>query len=237
MTVPPELDTKIRLRFLELIGVAEYLVENTDDEFYLLSQSATSDYEGLIVNACNLVNMVFAGYSGGKDYLKRLNDMAGKTSFSRNCRRIAGILTGLKEDYENGYCDTLEKWISAEINTDYLQQAIMLFDQGKSEELDHVLSAVVCGIVLENSLRWLCSQQSPVVKTVRQNRQPKRLNALIDDLQKAKAFNAMKGDQLRGWAKTRNHAAHGETDEFNRQDVQSMISGVRDFLAEYIYGK
>lgn len=237
MSILPELNNRIINRFDKLIAVAYELVEVSSDDYLGLNEYHTDVYEALIVNSSNLVRMVFADSpSGGKEYLQRIDKMAGAYPIKGKARRIAGMLEGLKDDFENGFCDTLEKWISAEINTDYMRQARLLLVQKVSEELDHVLSAVVCGIVMENALRWLCTQQSPKVTTVRRNGQPKRLNALIDDLQKRKVFNALKGNQLRAWAKTRNHAAHGETDDFSRQDVHRMISGVTDFLAEYVYG-
>ena len=237
MPIPSALNEKIINRLNTLVVAANDLVPLLDSKSYSLHDMHIQEYEALIVNASNLVRMVFANSSDGKEYLQRLHKMAGDDQIQLNAMRIAGMLKGLKEDYENGYCETLETWISAEINTDYMRQARLLLNQEKSEELDHVLSAVVCGIVLENGLRWLCSQQSPEVKTVKRNGQPKRLNALIEDLQKEKAFNAIKGDQLRSWAKTRNHAAHGETDESSRQDVQSMINDVTTFMADYVYGK
>lgn len=40
--------------------------------------------------------------------------------------------------------------------------------------------------------------------------------------------------QLRSWAGTRNHAAHGEFDDFNRNDVGQMIKGINTFLADYV---
>lgn len=236
MPTTPELDQKIRLRFIELIGQAEDLDLELLGADYFTVERHIPAYESLLVNAQNLIRMVFADSKHGNEYQDLVKKMSGKRDYAENTKRIIGILGGLEEDYKGGYIKGIEELIMSNVSADYMRQARLLLDQGESENLDHVLSAVVCGIVLENGLRWLCSQQSPEVKTVRRNGQPKRLNALIEDLQKAKAFNALKGDQLRSWAKIRNHAAHGETDEFSSQDVQTMINGVTDFMAGYVYG-
>ena len=55
------------------------------------------------------------------------------------------------------------------------------------------------------------------------------MEPLIQDLRKAEAFNKLVANQLRSWAKIRNYAAHGEFDECRRENVDLMLSGVRDF--------
>ncbi len=236
MPTTPEIDRKIRLRFIELLGQAESLDSELLSTDYFTVHRHIPAYESLLVNTQNLIRMVFADSKQGKEYQDNVKKMSGQRDYDNNTKRIIGILRGLEEDYKGGYIKGIEELIIANVSADYMRQARLLLDQGESENLDHVLSAVVCGVVLENGLRWLCTQQAPEIKTVRRNGQPKRLNALVEDLQKAKAFNALKGDQLRSWAKIRNHAAHGETDQFSRQDVQTMINGVTDFMAGYVYG-
>jgi len=54
---------------------------------------------------------------------------------------------------------------------------------------------------------------------------------MIGDLAKLGVFNKMRADQLRAWMKTRNSAAHGHPDEFSDTDVDLMVKGVRDFVA------
>ena len=50
---------------------------------------------------------------------------------------------------------------------------------------------------------------------------------------KRKVFNELTAKQLRSWADIRNSAAHGKFEEFNRSQVESMVSGVLDFLARH----
>jgi len=60
------------------------------------------------------------------------------------------------------------------------------------------------------------------------------MNTLIEDLKKESVFNEHKAKQLRSWTSTRNHAAHGEFDKFNRRDVEIMLKGIENFLADYL---
>lgn len=60
------------------------------------------------------------------------------------------------------------------------------------------------------------------------------MNPLIDELKSAGVFNELKAKQLRGWADIRNAAAHGESEKFKRTDVEAMIPGVANFLADHL---
>ena len=53
-------------------------------------------------------------------------------------------------------------------------------------------------------------------------------------LKKAGVFNELRAKQLRAWADVRNNAAHGEFDQFQRADVEQMIQGISNFLADYL---
>lgn len=130
--------------------------------------------------------------------------------------------------------DDLEQRVVANISADYMTQVEGLLDEGQPGQYDYVPAAVLCGAVLEDSLRRLCDRQTPQVPTKKRNGDPKSLNSLIQDLQNENAFNKLKADQLRSWAKVRNYAAHGEFSEFNRNDVELMVNGVKNFLADYL---
>ena len=113
-------------------------------------------------------------------------------------------------------------------------QAEGLLNEGQPGKFDHVPAAVLTGAVLEKALRKLCDDQQPPIPTVDAKGDPKTLNPLIDDLKKANVFNELKAKQLRAWADIRNKAAHGEFDQFKRTDVEQMMGGVKNFLADYL---
>jgi hypothetical protein len=151
----------------------------------------------------------------------------------RTFRNLAARLRGISDDFDGGFLDDLARTIEASIAGDYMGQAEQLLADGQAGTYDHVPAAVLAGAVLENALRSLCERHTPPIPVVLPNGKAKMLNSLIDDLKKADAYNETKAKQLRAWAGIRNHAAHGEFDQFDRNQVQGMITGIKDFLAEY----
>jgi len=225
LPIPPELDKKIRKRFDELIEEGNHLSREN---------ASTADYEAFVTKSQSLTNTLFGGSDRELKIEKRINYLFDRWIPSEVHRYILGIVRGLKDDYENGFLDNLEERIVADISADYMTQVEGLLDEGRSGQYDHVPGAVLCGAVLEDALRRLCDRQTPQVRTDKPNGRPKALNALIQDLQQANAFNKLKAQQLRGWAQIRNSAAHGKFDEFNRDDVELMVNGVKNFLADYL---
>ena len=216
MPLPPELDQKILNRFDLLIQEGSQL-------------SSTADQEAFVVKALSLVKMVLGSSERAREIETRINLLLKEQFLENACENITGILRGLMDDYENGFLESLEEMIVANISADHMAQAVMLLSEGY-----HIPAAVMCGVELELALWRLCERQKPQVATAKRNGQPKHLNALIQDLQKAKVFNKLKADQLRSWTKVRNYAAHGEFAEFKRTDVESMINDVKNFLADYL---
>jgi len=143
-------------------------------------------------------------------------------------------LKGLKEDFQKGYLGDLGLEIEAAIVADYMGQAEQLLAEGQSGKYDYVPAAVLAGAVLEKSLRTLCDKQSPSISTVNNNGKPLTLTPLIDVLKKNNVFNELTAKQLRAWADIRNSAAHGQFDEFNRSQVDLMIQGINNFLANHM---
>jgi hypothetical protein len=135
---------------------------------------------------------------------------------------------------ESGFLEKVASHIEAEIAADYMGQAEHLLGEGQTGRFDHVPAAVLSGAVLEKALRKLCDQQQPAIPVVTATGVPKTLNPLIDDLKKAGVFNELKAKQLRAWADIRNKAAHGEFEQFDRGDVEQMLQGITNFLADYL---
>jgi hypothetical protein len=172
--------------------------------------------------------------SKGKYLTDRIDGFSNAKADKHGVEFCLGTLEAFKSDFEQGYFDKLVTQVEAEIAADYMGQADALFAEGQPGKYDHVPAAVLAGAVLEKALRTLCERQEPQVSIVSAKGGPKTLNLLIDDLKKAGAFAETKAKQLRGWAAIRNHAAHGEFDQFTRSDVEQLLQGVHSFLADYL---
>jgi hypothetical protein len=129
---------------------------------------------------------------------------------------------------------SLYQQIEDNVVADYMGQAEQLLGEGVSGHHDHVPAAVLAGAVLEDALRRLCQRQSPPVEILKPNNKNKMLNDLINDLKTAQVYSELKAKELRLWAGIRNAAAHGQFEEFDRAEVESMIKGVQNFLANYL---
>ena len=147
---------------------------------------------------------------------------------------LVGILTSLQDDYLNGYNQDLEEAILANISRDYMSLAEALLDEGIPGQNDHVPAAVLCGAVLENRLRAYCDNHQPPIPTIKANGDYMTLGPLIAELDKAKAFDKQTRNMLKSWADIRNSAAHGKFDEFTRKQVELMLMGVNQFLANQL---
>jgi hypothetical protein len=245
MTLPPDLRKRYLQRFNELIqegeelsreihNIAEHSVmtsstrirENTSQE-----DNALNRFGEWVVNYTSLLDQIIPSSSVHRTFIEKEeifydNKSGLKIRLSR--------LKGLKKDFEQGFLGNLELQVEATISADYMGQAERLLAEGQPGQHDHVPAAVLAGAVLEKGLRILCTQQTPPLALLDANGKPLMMNRLIDDLKKANVFNELKAKQLRAWADIRNKAAHGEFSEFSRNDVEVMLEGVSNFLANYI---
>jgi hypothetical protein len=145
-----------------------------------------------------------------------------------------GYLGGLQNIVSKDLLGNLGMRIEAEVASDYMGQAEALLGEGIKGHHDHVPAAVLAGAVLEKALKTLCTMQSPPVPLVDHKNKQKMLNLLIADLKKAGLYNEPKAKQLLAWADIRNKAAHGEFDQFQKSDVETMVKGIGEFLAQYL---
>lgn len=170
----------------------------------------------------------------GHVHRKAVEEMPQLQDSHQRLQQAVSLLRGIKDDFEKGFLDDMATAIEAEIASDYMGQAEQLLAESHRGKFDHVPAAVLGGAVLENALRKLCDQHQPPIAQKAPNGNHKTLTPLIDELKKAGVFNEAKAKQLRAWADIRNLAAHGEFNQFKRTDVEAMISGINNFLADHL---
>lgn len=234
MTLPPNLFSKYLARFDELITEGEEIDRASLPEINFLD----SHFNKLVewkVKCISLLDQVIPLKSAQRKLIEELKQseepMKVDYIYRGVLRRCLSYLKGIKSDFESGFLEDLTLAIETEIASDYMGQAEQLLAEGQPGKYDHVPAAVLSGAILEKALRTLCGKQVPPIATVNSKGEPLTLNPLIDALKKAGVFNELKAKQLRAWADIRNKAAHGEFDQFSRQDVEVMIRGIEDFLA------
>jgi hypothetical protein len=167
-------------------------------------------------------------------HFKRLRDEIDQLN-PRSCSGLIAYIKALAVSYRAGmFDDAAMRAAEAEITIDYMTQAENLLTGAGTGQFAYVPAAVLVGAILEDRLRRLCQRQNPPISILRSNNQKKVLSDYIDDLKRAGVYDEVKAKQLRDWANIRNAAAHGNFDQFNKQDVEAMIEGVKTFLADYL---
>lgn len=250
MTLPKEIKHRLRKRFDELLAEADRIRQTIQvrtgrtvvTETFVgtpVGERREPDYEVFDAEACltwmtsctTLVGQVIPRSNPNYVRLTRVfKDSANATP--HDFRNLVARLQAVKNDFDEGLLDDLGASIERAIAGDYMGQAEQLINEGQSGEYDHVPAAVLAGAVLEKALRSLCERRNPPIPTALPDGKLKTLSVYIDDLKKAGVYNETKAKQLRAWASVRNHAAHGEFDEFDRKQVQEMLTGIQNFLAD-----
>ena len=88
-------------------------------------------------------------------------------------------------------------------------------------------AAVMAGSTLEAHLRQIANKFSVQVEV---SDRPKKADAINSDLAKISAYNKLDQKNVTAWLGLRNQAAHGNYNEYDKQQVNLLISSVRDFI-------
>ncbi len=134
--------------------------------------------------------------------------------------KLKQVFLAAKDDYEKGYLNSFRNLVQAEVFDNELEQAAELLNSNYK-----LPAAVVAGVVLETTLRQMCTDKGIV---------PGKLNKMNDDLTKAGAYSSLVHKRITALAAIRNSAAHGKPDEFSEKSVAEMISQVRDFVEDQL---
>lgn len=142
-------------------------------------------------------------------------------------RSLFGVIDSLKADVQAGYLESQKELIHAELFSDFLEMAQHLLDEGFKDA-----SAVIAGSSLEAHLRQLATKARVEVETVVQGRAiAKKADRLNSDLANAGIYSKLDQKSITAWLDLRNKAAHGHYDDYEKNQVLLMISGIRDFIS------
>ena len=142
-------------------------------------------------------------------------------------KHYAGILSALKTAYtEQDYFANVQELVHADVFGDLLEMADHLVSEGYKDA-----AAVTAGGVLEEGIRKLATKLNvPVADAAGK---PKKTSLLNDELVKAGAYNLLEQKSVTAWLDLRNKAAHGLYSEYDENQVQQFIAGIREFLIRH----
>jgi hypothetical protein len=137
------------------------------------------------------------------------------------------IMDAIRSEIAGGWLVSVKGLITAEVFSDFFEMAEHLLLSGYKDA-----AAVIIGSTLEEHLRQLCIRNSieTSINTGGDN-VAKKADALNADLAKANVYNKLDQKLVTAWLDLRNKAAHGKYDEYNREQVETMLRGINEFCA------
>jgi hypothetical protein len=130
------------------------------------------------------------------------------------------MLQALRADYKAGYLQTVQELVHANVFSDFLDMASYLHEQGYKDP-----AAVIAGSVLEEHL----SQKHQI--PTEEKGKARKAEMLNQDLRNNNVYNPLEQKNVTAWLDLRNKAAHGDYDQYDLQQVSSLIDNVRAFIA------
>lgn len=135
---------------------------------------------------------------------------------------VIGVAESLLIDVKSGYLKSFEELIHADVFADFLEMSEHLVLSGYKDA-----AAVMAGSTLEAHLKQIANKFSVQVEI---SDRPKKADAINSDLAKVSAYNKLDQKNITAWLGLRNQAAHGNYAEYDKQQVNLLISGIRDFI-------
>lgn len=143
------------------------------------------------------------------------------SAYPEDVEHGVGILTALKEDIEFGFLTRVRDLVSAEIFTDFATMVQHLLDNNYKDP-----AASLTGAVLENGLRQIAQKHAINVKS------SDDIGSLNTKLANKEIYNRLIQKQIQAWKAIRDSADHGKSDDYEVEDVKSMLKGTQRFLTE-----
>lgn len=135
---------------------------------------------------------------------------------------VIGVTESLLIDVKSGYLQSFEELIHADLFGDFLEMSEHLVSTGYKDA-----AAVMAGSTLEAHLKQLANKFSVAIEV---DSRPKKSDAINSDLVKCNAYTKLDQKNITAWLGLRNQAAHGNYNEYDKQQVNLLISSVRDFI-------
>lgn len=139
---------------------------------------------------------------------------------------LAGTVQALRADYEADCLQSFQELLNAQLCSDFLGMAEYVLQDERLKQP----AAVLAGGVLEEHLRKLCKKHG--IATIA-NGKPKKADTMNSELRAAGCYGLNEQKQIVAWLGIRNSAAHAKYDEFDEDQVRTMIDGLRGFTSKF----
>jgi hypothetical protein len=193
-----------------------------------LSNLPKEDRQALVTRAIAAIYRITGNDSTySKDVNRLLQSMP---ALHVHTSSIMGIAQALLSDIKAGYVRTLVEMAHGDVFVDFLEMAQHLCDSGYKDA-----SAVIAGSTLESHVRGLCHKAGIPVETAKSSGDlaPKKAETMNSELAAAMVYSKLDQKNITAWLDLRNKAAHGQYNEYSREQVAIQVTSVRDFITRH----
>ena len=149
------------------------------------------------------------------------------SNWNNHLAQMLGVAKALKHDIDAGLLQDFRRLVQADIFADFLEMGEHLLNEGYKDA-----AAVIIGSVLEDGLRKLAELHS--VPAVSDSGRPLTIEPLNAELARHEVYSKLTQKQITSWAHVRNKAAHGQYDEYSKDQVQMMLAFVQGFSGDHL---
>ncbi len=221
------MDQKILDRFSSLVNEGNSIYQKFESSGSGYNAELNSDFIEWQMKSKNILSITCGEESHYLSQFKT-NLKAGMADTNKSIlNRVIPILRAAEDDLKNGFLITIKQLVQSEVFDSELDQAKHFFDSGYL-----VAAAVTAGVVLETSIKELCKNNGIDIY-LPDSTKSKKLDVLNAALKNADVYNILQQKKITALADVRNNAAHGNVDQFSKEDVIDMIRDIERFLLTY----
>ena len=218
---------KILDRFSSLVNEGNSIYQKFESSGSGYNAELNSDFIEWQMKSKNILSITCGEESHYLSQFKT-NLKAGMADANKSIlNRVIPILRAAEDDLKNGFLITIKQLVQSEVFDSELDQAKHFFDSGYL-----VAAAVTAGVVLETSIKELCKNNGIDIY-LPDSTKSKKLDVLNAALKNADVYNILQQKKITALADVRNNAAHGNVDQFSKEDVIDMIRDIERFLLTY----
>ena len=190
-----------------------------------LSDLPKADRQALVTKSIAAINRIAGANS---PYMKEADRvLSALKELHTHTTSIVGVVKALRDDLRAGYIQSLIELVHGDTYCDYLEMAQHLCNAGYKDA-----AAVIAGSTLESHLRNLCHKANIPTETQKPNGPniPKKAESLNTDLSSARIYEKLDQKSVTAWLDLRNKAAYGEYEKYTQDQVNFLISSIRNFI-------
>jgi hypothetical protein len=219
-----KLDDLIR-RIDEIIGMGREVLTTkyTQGQRYPVAHVRDAPMAGFRSAALSFIERVYGrGHSHFEQFTAKTD-----SSYVGDTERGLAILEAIRAELAGSWLFTIKGLVAAEIYSDFLDQASHLLEQGYKDA-----AAVMIGSVLEEHLRQLSFKTSLPTSDEKDGKHvPRKAERMNAELVRGGVYTALDAKQVTAWLGVRNSAAHGNYEEYTKEQVKNFLSGVVEFIS------